>query len=461
MKVFLALSSILVLGACASIQPEAPEIHVKEELDLPDQEVSLVSVPIKINLAPYFQEANASLPETFKGGDHPCSGVSYDYLFKRNPIRFNGVGKQLEYSVDGSYWMKTSYCPECLSIFTGSPNCITSRLYFSCGVNEPMRKMKVTFQSQIGVDANYRLASKTRLKQVKAITPCKVTLFRFDATSTLEKEVKKALKSVEKDIDAAISEIDLKPEMEYTWKALEEPIDLNGYGYMFMNPKAVGMSDIRYKGDTAYLEAYLEAYPKVRLDTAGFRFSPLPQLSDIKATNGFDVIMDISAQYDSLSAILTRDVRGMETEIKGKKIIFGDVKVYGAAESKLHIQVDFSGKKSGTLFLTGTPNFNAEKQHISFPDLEFDLKTKSALLKSAKWLFDNKITSMIREAAAMDLTNYLESFKGTVDESLNGELDEGVIMNGEVEKILIDFICPRKDALFIRVSSRGKLAIQM
>ncbi|MCR9172990.1 MAG: DUF4403 family protein [bacterium] len=453
--------SVAILSSCVSIKPEAPEIEVKESLQIPEQPVSVVRVPVKIDLAPYFAATNKEIPTKFEGGDHPCDGVSYDYYFKRNPIQFSGDGSYLNYSVKGSYWMRMSYCPQCISVLGSAPGCISSRIGFTCGIGEPMRKMRVSFRSKIGVDEQYRLTSSTKLKEVKAITPCQVTMFKFDATGTLEKEVKKALRSVEKDIDGAIEEVDLKPDMEITWEAIEAPIDLEGYGYMFLNPKKVGMSNIRYKGDTAYLDAYLQAYPEVRLDTIGFRPTPLPNLSDFKVDDGFDVKMDITAKYDSLSTILTRDIKGMETEVKGKKVIFGDVEIHGAADQRLHIKVDFSGKKRGTIYLTGTPSFDAEKQRISFPDLEFDVKTKSALIKSAKWLFDKKITNMLRDAANMELAEYLQEFKVTVDESLNGEVDKGVWMTGAVDDIKIDYIYPREDALFMRVSSTGTLGIKM
>ena len=460
-KLILAGFSLAILNSCGSIKPEAPEIEVKETLEIPEQPVSIVKVPIKIDLAPYFEETNKGVPKEFRGNEKKCEGVSYKYYFKRNPIEFKGKGSYLEYTVNGSYWMKLSYCPECLSLLGAGTSCISPVVKVSCGIGEPMRKMRVAFQSKIGVNEQYRLMSTTKLKEVKAISPCKVTLFNYNATGTLEKEVKKALKSVEKDIDKAIEDINLRPDMELTWEAIEAPIDLEGYGYMFLNPKNVGMSSIRYKGDTAYLDAYLQAFPEIRLDTLGFKPTPLPNLSDIKVENGFDVKMDITAQYDSLSNILTRDISGMETDVKGKKVIFGDVEIHGAADHRLHIKVDFSGKKKGTIYLTGTPSFDAEKQRISFPDLEFDVKTKSALIKSAKWLFDKKITNMLRDAANMELSEYLDEFKVTVDESLNGEVDKGVLMNGAVEDIKIDFIYPREDALFMRISSIGTLGIQM
>ena len=105
--------------------------------------------------------------------------------------------------------------------------------------------------------------------------------------------------------------------------------------------------------------------------------------------------------------------------------------------------------------------FNSEKQHISFPDLEFDIKTRSVLLKSAKWLFDKKVTNLIRESSTMDLKPYLDDLRETLGSSLNVEITTGVHMTGAVNEILIDYIFPRSQYLFIRINSKGSLGIKM
>lgn len=451
----------LLLVSCGSIKPEAPEIMVRETIEIPEQPMSVIKVPIKVNLAPYFELTNKEVPTEFSGGEHPCSGTSYDYYFKRKPIEFKGIGKELKFDVDGAYSMKVSYCPECTFLLSSTGNCIIPTVSFSCGIGEPLRKMEISFKSEIGVTSDYHLTSKTKLYSVKAISPCKVTMFNYNATETVEKEVTKALKTVEKDIDKAIASVDLRPEMETTWNALSMPIDLTGYGFMFLNPKAVSMSNIRYYGDTAYFDAYLQAFPEVNLQNRSIETSKLPRLEDFVVSEGFDIKMDITATYDSLSSLLSRNISGKRTEVKGREVIFGAVNIFGASDQKLHIQLEFSGKKSGTIFLTGTPQFDAKKQTISFPDLEFDIASKSALLKSAKWFFDKKITEMIRTSTTMDLGTYLNEFKKTIGKSLNGEINTGVFMKGKVDEIYVDFIYPREDALFMRVSSRGSLGIRM
>lgn len=452
---------LLVLASCGSIKPEAPEIIVQEDRKIPDAPMSAIKVPIKINLKPYFDETDRGIDRKFSGEEQNCSGVSFQYRFLRSPIKFKGVGKKLLFDVDGKYSVALNYCPSCSDLFSSEPYCLTPRIYASCGVNEPMRKIEVGYATEIGVTKDYRLQSVTKLRKLEPKSPCKITAFEYDATSTLKSEVKKALQDLERDIDKEISAVSLKEDIKDTWQLLAASTDLEGYGFLELNPKGISMGKITYAGDTAYFNAILKAKPIIRSIPSGKTPPPLPRLSDYNDREGFDITMDLQYGYDSLNAILSRNIKGTKLDVKGKEVIFGDITIHGASNEKLSIKVDFSGSKSGTLYLTGTPHFDANLQHISFPDMEFDVKTKSALLKSAKWLFDKKVTKLIRESASMDLKPYLDDLRKELTKSLNGELDKGVHMYGRVKEIKINEIHPMSNQLFVRLHSLGKLGIRL
>lgn len=453
------LSTVLV--SCRSIDPEAPEIQVQTDFTPTPQKKSVINIPIKIDLKPYFKETNDETPTVFRGSEQTCEGVSYKYKFVRDDIKFEGKGSSLDFSIDGKYSLWLNYCPECTELFSSNGNCIIPRIYTSCGVDEPMRKIFVSYSSEIGVTNDYKLVSKTKLNKVKALSPCHITVFEYNATNKVETEIRSSLKAVTKEIDAGISSVDLRPEMEETWQLMSQPTDLEGYGFLYLNPKQVSVSQIEYKGDTAYFNAILEAHPKIYLEKQEQEIPPIPELKQYKPSEGFDITMDISASYDSLSSIITQNVKGTKIDVKGKEIEFKDVQVYGAMNNQLSLKIDFDGKKRGSLYLVGTPTFVADSQYISFPDMEFDLKTKSALLKSAKWLFDKKITDYIREASSMDLNPYLDTLRTTLNENLSMELTDGIFMKGEVDKVLINAIHPREQTLFIRISSYGKLEVSL
>lgn len=458
---FLSIISLAVLSSCGSIKPEAPEIIVEENYEVPKAKPSYIKVPIKINLKPYFDETDNSIDRSFIGEESQCSGVSVKYHFNRDPIKFEGKGSKLNFDVDGKYRLWLNYCAACSDLFSSEEYCITSRIYASCGVGEPMRKIHVGYETEIGVAKDYKLKSKTKLRTIKALSPCKITVFDYDATSRLETEVEAILKDMEKDIDKEIGSIDLRPDMEATWEVMAEPMDLEGYGFLELRPQYVSMDDIVYKGDTAYFNAVLKAYPRILSQESGRKVKPLPNLTTYRDREGFDINMDVYTRYDSLSNILTRNVAGTELDVKGKTVIFDSIQIYGASNKQLHIKINFSGSKSGEVYLTGTPVFVADSQYISFPDLEFDVKSKSALLKSAKWFFDKKITNMLRQETEIDLSPYMETLREELNKNLAMELDEGVNMSGKVEEITIEMIQPRGDQLHIQLHSLGKLSIVM
>ncbi len=461
MKYTLFLFAILTLVSCGSIKPDAPEIAVQETYEIPETKPSYIKIPIKINLKPYFDETDKSIDRTFKGDESQCSGVSFKYLFNRSPIKFKGVGEKLQFDVDGKYSLWINYCAACTDIFASEPYCLTTRVYASCGVGEPMRKIHVGYETRIRVAYNYQLKSYTKLREIKAKSPCKITVFNYDATSRLEKEVKAVLIDLEKDIDKEISSIDLKPIMSETWDLLAEPSDMEGYGFLELNPQAISMDNIVYKGDTAYFNAILKANPKILSQKSGNKVRKLPNLTEYKEREGFDITTDVFTRYDSLSLILTRNIAGTELDVKGKQVIFDSIQIFGASNEKLHIKINFSGSKTGEFYLIGTPVFVADSQYISFPDLEFDVKSKSALLKSAKWFFDKKVTELLRKETEIDLSPYMDTLKKEINKNLAMELDEGVNMTGSVNEISVKLVQPRADDLHIQIHTLGKLGIKL
>lgn len=461
MRSLLGIALGLALFSCKTIKPEAPEVTVTDKEAVIAQPLSFISVPIKIDLQPYFDETNAELPTVFKGKEEQCEGVSVEYEFRRSPIQFEGIGKELHYTVNGKYALKLNYCAKCTELFNDQGNCLTPRIYATCGIKEPMRKMRVAYRTEIGITEDYSLISKTQLKEVKALSPCKITVFNYNATERIEKEVTSALKEMEVDIDKEISSISLKEDLEGVWEALKEPIDMEGFGFFAIRPRSISLSELEYNGNYVSMNALLSALPVVQLEQPELDTTALPYLSVHKEKEGFNVEVDVIASYDSLNAILNRSLSGQEMTLKNKLVVFDSLAVHGAADSKISLEVNFSGDKKGTLYLQGTPEIDTSNQIVSLPDLEFDLKTKNMLLRSAKWMFDKKITQKVRESAVIDINPYIDTLKLSIAESLNGEIEEGVFMKGSIESISLQDIHPRSKDLFIRARAIGKVQVNM
>jgi len=458
---FLLMLVIMLFSGCKSrLEAVAPAITV-QEIPPAKQRESSVYLPIKINLQPYFNETEKALPKTFNGKEENCEGVSYSYKFVRNPIEFDGKGDLMYFDVDGKYSLNLNYCPECTSLFNNKGNCVVPRIYASCGVGEPMRRVSVGYATNFTITPDFKFKTKTDLKKFETVDPCEITVFSYDATSKLRKEVTGVLKDLEKTIDKEIASIDIKSELQEVWKLLAEPSGIEGYGFLSLQPKALSLSDIRFENKTAYVDLNLTVQPTFTTEKPQPKDAKLPSLSEHKKAKGFDIELDAIATYDSLSSIMTKAIQGQKVTIKNNDVIFKKLEVHGASNKQLQLKLEFDGKKSGVLYLIGTPAFDAEKQSISFPDLAFDLESKNLLLKSAKWLFSDKITNAMRDQAKFDITPYMEEMKGTLQQELNTELTKGVFLKGKAETLELKEIFPGKDALLLRINTKGELKLSM
>jgi hypothetical protein len=456
--IILGITSLII--GCRSIQPEAPISDIVQP-PLNDQPISTLVIPITINLTPYFKEVEKSLPLNFKDSDQKCEGISYSYNFFRKPIQFEGRRDFLDFNIKGKYNLKLNYCPTCTDLFTDENSCVIPRIYVSCGVNEPLRNVELGYTSAFSISSSYKLKSQTKLNFIDLKDPCEFTVFNFDANSILKTELTKALKSLEKDIDKEISKIDLKPEAKEAWSLLSKPIAIGEYGFLYAQPRKIGVQDIKFKDNYAYTALSLEFKPVVSTERINIIEKPLPKLQETSKDEGFSIQLDILSSYDSLTKILNKELGGTEVDLKGKKIQFDNFEIVGASDKKVHIKVSFSGKKHGVFYLNGTPSYNAGSHNISIPDLAFDLESESVLLKSAKWMFNKKITDIIKKSAQMDLSLHLSSLKSMLETELNKPIQEGIKLNTKISELDIVGIYPLETTLIIRISTKGKISVEL
>ncbi len=455
---FSLLLLVLNLVSCKTIQPIEPTISYETTNYV--QPPSLITLPIEIQLDNYLKTAEKNIPTTFKDDKQQCEGVSVSYIFERNPIEIGSATNKLLLELSGKYGIKISYCPKCTNLLNENGNCIVPRVSASCGMNEPMRKIKISTSTALTITADYKLKSQTTINDVVSEDKCEVTFLKYDATSHLEKEMTKALLDVTKDLDQKIESFALEKEAKKIWNQLNEPIDLGGgLGYFYLSPKKISKSDIQFNASKVQLELQLEAFPKVELEKRETVVEPLPLIENSQSTDGFNIYLDIKGLYSSFNEILKINSDQKEVTLKKNKLIIDSVRIWGASGQKLSFKVAFSGDKKGTLFFNGTPTYDTEKEEISFPDLTFDIATKNKLIKSAKWLFDDLITSKIREMAHYNIGKDLKTQKVLLEKELNRSISKEIRLKTKINSLQITAIVPEVEKLRISSKATGTFSV--
>jgi hypothetical protein len=445
---FAYLIFLVVLISCAkNATPPAIVVNTYEQPELP---VSTINLPITIKLNSVFEEANKSIPTTFKGKEDVCEGVSYDYSFKRERIEFNGSGSGLTYTIPASYQIKLNYCPKCTDLFDKNGYCLTPRVYASCGVGESPRRVEIVYKTAIGITEDFSISSKTELRSFRSIDPCKITVFNYNATDQVEKEIRAALKDGARSIDEEIEALPLQKELKAAVKQLSEPIDMGTYGKLHLNPDKIDVSPLKFSGNSLDLKLKLAARPAL-----GTKLSKNEKTIDSENGSGFRIYFPIRLAYDTLSMILQEQFEGQEFTHKRKVAVVDSISIFGSGGNKVLIKLKFSGSKKGVIYLSGAPQLDAANQRFSFKDLQLTVESKDLLLKTARWLFDKQIEKRLEEAFELDLTKELKKIEELMLGYLNGEVSDGVHLETSIRNIELQRFEPRESDLMIDILFAG------
>jgi len=444
--------------SCKSVEASFPDMDTAEIDEIKPVE-SVMNIIMEVNLSPFLKSAENNTPKVFSGNTSQCEGVSYDYNFRRDNIQFSTSKKAINYVLNGDFSLELNYCPLCVTLWNGKSSCTVPRLYGSCGVDEPRLKYSLGYKTSLHLNKNYTLGSNTQLNYFKIIDPCEITFVNYDVTDRVKTEIKKELIALEKNIDNEIKGIEIKPKINAVWEALKTPIGIKNYGFLYLDPGGLALSSIRYRNQKAFFSLNVIFSPLFSTKPLSFSEKPLQEMVEFEEMNGFDIITDVRASYDSLSSILTKEFYNREITLKGRPIFIKEVKLVGTQASRLVISMKFEGFRKGTIYLVGTPEMNFEKQTIEFKNVDFDIKTRNLLLKTSQWLMSKKIINEIEDKAIIDMSSSIDFLKKSLENELSKEIVEGIRAESNIEDIKIVKLLLAKDYLAIRSNLKGELKI--
>ena len=450
-----------VFFSCATLKPLAP---ANTEVDIPKliQPVSNVEVPVTVDLKSYFVQAENSVPNKFSGNQQACEGLSYAYTFTRSPFAITGSNNVVSLKFIGSYGFTASYCAKCTTLLGSGPQCIVPTISAQCGMGgEPPRRMEISYQSTINVTPDYRLSSKTVLYPApKPIDRCNIFMGNIDVTDRLIKYISGPLNDLGKQVDSKIAAYNIKPIVDEIWNNIATETKLGDAGYVSINPLSVRLSSFSLNGSLLNFSVGLSAKPVVTLVSTPPPPQPVPNLTTYVPATGFNVYLDLLENYDHLTTVVNQQVVGMNEKVAGNEFIVDNTKIWGIGK-KIVMQIDFKGTSTGTIYLVGTPTYDQATHELSFPDLSFDLQTKAWMLKVAKWMFNGKITDMIRQKATYNFTKFIADSKTRLQKELSRDLGNNIRSEVTIKDLDIQAIYPTSEKLIIRTLSNGQLKIKV
>ena len=451
----------ILLYSCATTKPLAP---AKATADVPKlvQPVSNIDVPVTVDLKSYFVQAENSVPTKYSENQQPCEGLRYFYTFTRTPFTITGNNNIVNLKFVGSYGFNVSYCAKCSSMFGSGPQCIVPVVSAQCGMGgEPPRRMEISYQTTINVSPDYHLKSKTILYPApRPIDRCNVFMGNIDVTDRLIQYITDPLNDLGKQVDDRIAAYNVKPIIDQIWKNIASETKVGDVGYVSINPESVRLSNFNLNGSQLSFSVGLSAKPVVTTVSSPPPAKPVPNLTAYAPARGFNVYLDMLENYDHLTKMVNQQVVGQSADVAGKQFIVDNTKIWGNG-NQIVMQIDFKGSSTGTIYLVGTPTYNPTTHELSFPDLTFDLQTKAWMLKAAKWMFNAKITEMIRQRATYNFTSFIADSKKKIQSEMSRDMGNGVHTDVNIRDLDIQAIYPTEEKLIVRTLSNGQIKVKV
>lgn len=454
-RLLLILGWLIVVSSCSTIKPEAPAENYPEFSVKPP--LSIINVPFELDI----RKLETMFNNEFRGAiysDTSFTNNGNDNLkltaYKRENIRFSLNGNELSYRVPLLVMIKYKYSVGAFG-------------FSVTDVKEASGSVVLKFKTKLSINRDWTITSYTVSDGYEWISTPSVKVGSVSIPLPVISDVllESNLGMINREIDASIkSSIDLKKLAGEAWRGIQQPIGISADPplWLLVTPQEASTVPIQGTGNMlrqlmgvrVAAELYYGAKPDQEVN---------PVLPPLKVTSrmddGFRVSLLTDLPFADINEIARKQLAGYTFTEGRYKLKIEDLSLYGNGE-QLVVAAQVSGSINGTIYLAGTPWFDKSTSTLKIRDLDFDLKTNNALIKSASWLLRGTIASQISEKCTFPAGDLIEQARLQLHNFLStGYRYEYITISGSLNNIDIDRIAITRSSVKILVTFSGKLSL--
>lgn len=455
------IASVFMIGSAysqvVSITPDAPILQETLEA-LPNYSSSL-NIDASIALSDVYDLVNAEIPSNISGRQEVNIGGQVreeriEYTINRGNliVEGNNNGLILRLPISGPVRLKG-----CIDAWLG---CIdfSETAHVAGNIVAAISNISLSETWQLQMNSNVSVdVTEARIEIIGNMIPISVRGEVQDAVNRMLPDINRRLQQ------EVLPSLDIKGELEQAWQEVNttEQIYDTPAAWIQFKPEQVFMSPLRI--DNSQIQATFG----VRADVQTFMgvqpepLAPIPLPSLSPAQNAdFHIRIPALVSLESLNALLRPCCLEQELQASGINFILKDIQLAGA-NNQLLVEAEFTAKKGrlqaeGTIFLTATPEWNAESKVLYFRDVAFHTETKSHLLRVASWLVEKPLLNLFADKLYIDLSETIdELIEEAKTEAQNLALSDEVTVTIDPSHLAAEELRIYNNNLIVVVDARG------
>ena len=270
--------------------------------------------------------------------------------------------------------------------------------------------------------------------------------------------------------EQVVTALDMKPYALQVWNLLNTPFQLSEEyeSWLTIHPSGVQMTPLKAQknnivstiGLNVISETSVGKKPVTSLNTASSQVPNLTLVKDVPSTFSVETVADISYSYASELANKSFQFQKIDF-LNGKKSVVVDEIIVMHEADMMILSTKLSGDVKGTVIIEGRPYYDSLAQRLALKDVVFQLKTKNLFQKSASWLFNGKIETMIEKDYGIPVGDMIKLANTSLLSTLNQSPYPGVIMKGTVASFKPTDVVLNEDGITILILTKGQMGVKL
>jgi len=289
--------------------------------------------------------------------------------------------------------------------------------------------------------------------------------FRIDMTRYIEPQIKKQLSRVQADFEEKVRAIGVRDKAASAWRQafLTVPLLDDPSVTLQTAPQSMAFSGIRVRNNM--LEGSIEMNVTTETTVGGappfITPTPLPPLgTDVSEPGQFSLIVPVGIRYDLIRQKL-QDAVAARLQNGGLKL--QDASVYpsaGKLVAALQLAAAADDGKSDWVYLTATPQLDADGQVLQLADLAFTSdSTAPEGSPLATLLRDPGLIQMLQQQVRLTLKDRMQAIIASANAKLTRPLADGFRSEGNLAAAGLSKIALLPDQVRVEFRASGNLRI--
>lgn len=329
--------------------------------------------------------------------------------------------------------------------------------------------ISLSFKTSLFINKDWKLFARTESIGYQWIEEPKLSIgtVKLPVTKIADIALKNSQESITKSVDKALSDaVKLQNQVKLAWEMVQKPIQINPENNIWikLTPKDIFVSPFVSKNNILTLAfAFVSQVESVAgSEPAAGESVPLPMFKQItRPPQPFNLNIAADVTYERLASITKSQLVG-KTFTEGKRsITINDLMLY-SSDGKVIVAADVTGSIKGRIYFAGKMAYNQTTNMLEVVEPDFDIKTKSVLLKSANWLLHGLILKKITPYLSYNVSDALESAKKEANKQLaKYEVYQGVSLTGALDNLSVTEVSMVPGAVRIKANLRGNVALKV